>query len=106
MTDFIRHVDYVFARPGYNTITSIIKFNKPATFIYDKNNPEMKWNTKVLNKMKMFRICSINNLNKEFNLVINNKLKTKFIKNFNINKQKYNFNGQKIISNYIKRIIQ
>ena len=29
-----------------------------------------------------------------------------FIKNFNINKQKYNFNGQKIISNYIKRIIQ
>ena len=106
LTDFVRHVDYVFARPGYNTITSIIKFNKPATFIYDENNPEMKWNTKVLNKMKIFRICSINNLNKEFNLVINNKLKTKFIKNFNINKQKYNFNGQKIISNYIKRIIQ
>ena len=105
MTDFIKNVDYIIARPGYNTMTSIIKSNKPATFICDKKNPEMKWNSSVLYKMKRFRICDIKDLDQEFKIVVKKTIENKYLKKIISDKINKSFNGQKVISKYIKGIL-
>ncbi len=106
LTDFIKYTDYIFARPGFNTITSILRNYKPTTIISDRKNPEMIWNAYILKKMKIVKVSDINSFKKNFNHVINNKIVASDIKKKQkqINK-KFKFNGQKFIVNKIKNLI-
>ena len=56
MHRLISYVDFLVARGGFNTITEILIFKKPALLIDEKNNPEIKEN---LNQMKKLKFCSI-----------------------------------------------
>ncbi len=56
MHRLISYVDFLVARGGFNTITEIINFNKPALLIDEKNNPEIREN---LRQMKKLGYCSI-----------------------------------------------
>ena len=56
MHRLISYVDFLVARGGFNTITEILNFNKPALLIDEKHNPEIKENLK---QMKKLDYCSI-----------------------------------------------
>ena len=56
MHRLIAYVDFLVARGGFNTITEILIFKKPALLIDEKNNPEIKAN---LDQMKKLNYCSI-----------------------------------------------
>ncbi|MDC0402623.1 hypothetical protein OAM14_00530 [Candidatus Pelagibacter sp.] len=56
MHNLISYVDFLVARGGYNTITEILIFKKPALLINEKKNPEVKEN---LIQMKKLDYCSI-----------------------------------------------
>ena len=103
MHRLISYVDFLVARGGFNTITEILIFKKPALLIDEKNNPEIKAN---LNQMKKLRYCSImkqisfkSNFPKKINFFIKNDLKK--IKN-NLNSASINYNGANQIIQDIK----
>ena len=91
MHRLISHVDFLVARGGFNTLTEILIFKKPALLIDEKNNPEIKAN---LDQMHKLEYCSImkqssfqHNFEKKINIFvkkymknIENKLKSKNIK--------------------------
>ena len=41
MHRLIEYVDFLVARGGFNTVTEILIFKKPALLIEEKNNPEI-----------------------------------------------------------------
>lgn len=56
MHRLISYVDFLVARGGFNTLTEILIFKKPALLIDEKNNPEIKAN---LDQMHKLGYCSI-----------------------------------------------
>ena len=44
MHRLIEYVDFLVARGGFNTVTEILIFKKPALLIEEKNNPEIDKN--------------------------------------------------------------
>jgi uncharacterized protein (TIGR00661 family) len=99
MHRLIEHVDFLVARGGFNTITEILFFKKPALLIYEKNNPEIKEN---LNQMHKLGYCAI---------MEQASFKLKFVKKINyfINKQlkniQRNLNSKKIKNNGANQIL-
>lgn len=102
----IRHVDLVIGRPGYNTVTEVLKNKKPAVFLSNKFNPEMDWNISQLYLNTLSGYTSTSQLSKNFSEIVEYMKKIKF-KEYkkNITKQKYIFSGQRQIANTIKKII-
>ena len=100
----ISYVDFLVARGGFNTITEIINYNKPALLIDEKNNPEIKENLK---QMKKLDFCSIMqqssfkfNFQKKIYSFIKNDMKR--IQN-KLNSNKIKFNGAtQIVENIVK----
>tara|TARA_B100000575_G_C23125622_1_gene652118 strand:+ start:919 stop:2076 length:1158 start_codon:yes stop_codon:yes gene_type:complete len=103
MHRLISYVDFLVARGGFNTITEILIFKKPALLIDEKNNPEIREN---LDQMKKFNYCSImkqssfkDNFPKKINSFIRNDMKN--IEN-NLKSKKINANGaNQIVRNII-----
>lgn len=100
MHRLIAFVDFLVARGGFNTITEILIFKKPALLIDEKNNPEIKAN---LDQMQKFNYCSImkqssfkNNFEKKINYFIKNEM----------NKIRKNLDRKKIQSNGANQIVQ
>tara|TARA_B100000989_G_scaffold21727_1_gene14262 strand:+ start:30334 stop:31491 length:1158 start_codon:yes stop_codon:yes gene_type:complete len=100
MHRLIAFVDFLVARGGFNTITEILIFKKPALLIDEKNNPEIKAN---LDQMQKFNYCSImkqssfkNNFEKKINYFIKKE----------VNKIKNNLSRKKIQSNGANQIVQ
>ena len=99
MHRLIEHVDFLVARGGFNTITEILFFKKPALLIYEKNNPEIKEN---LNQMYKLGYCAI---------MEQASFKSKFVKKINyfINKQlkniQINLNSKNIKTNGANQIL-
>ena len=50
MYSYISKVDLVLARGGYNTITECLLLKKPSILSYEKNNPEVNENIKIIKK--------------------------------------------------------
>lgn len=104
MHRLISFVDFLVARGGFNTITEILIFKKPALLIDEKNNPEIREN---LDQMRRLNYCSImkqsffkKNFEKKINLFI--KKDMKFIKK-NLELKKFKSNGAyQIVNNIIK----
>ena len=44
LNDYIKVVDLDIARPGFNTITSVIKRKKTINLFLSKDKPETNWN--------------------------------------------------------------
>lgn len=103
----IKYVDLVIGRPGYNTITEVLKNKKPAIFLSNKLNPEMDWNISQLYQNSLSGYISPFYLEKNFQEIVKY---TKIYKSKeysrNILKEKYLFNGQKQIAKSIKRILK
>ena len=51
MYSYISKVDLVLARGGYNTITEYLLLKKPSILSYEKNNPEVNENIKIIKKI-------------------------------------------------------
>lgn len=108
MHRLISYVDFLVARGGFNTITEILIFKKPALLIDEKNNPEIKTN---LDQMKNLEYCSImkqssfkSNFQKKVAYFIKNDLK-KIRKNLKSASVKFNGANQiieDIIESYEK----
>ena len=62
----IKKVDLVIGRPGYNTVTEVLKHKKPAIFLSNKHNPEMDWNISQLNVNSLAAYTSTSQLDKNF----------------------------------------
>ncbi len=56
MHRLISYVDFLVARGGFNTITEILIFKKPALLIDEKKNPEIRAN---LGQMRKLGFCAI-----------------------------------------------
>ncbi len=104
MHRLISYVDFLVARGGFNTITEILNFNKPALLIDEKHNPEIREN---LNQMKKLDYCSIMkqtsfkfNFQKKLNYFIRKDMK-RIQMNLKLKKIKSNGASQ-IIKNIIK----
>lgn len=102
MHRLISYVDFIVARGGFNTITELLLFKKPALLIDEKNNPEIKAN---LDQMKRLKLCSImkqtsfkQNFPKRINFFIKNDLKK--IKN-NLRLKQIKSDGANQIIKYI-----
>ena len=103
MHRLISYVDFLVARGGFNTITEILIFKKPALLIDEKNNPEIREN---LHQMKKFNYCTImkqysfkDNFPKKINTFIRNDMKK--IEN-NLKSKKIKANGaNQIVTNII-----
>ena len=100
MHRLISYVDFLVARGGFNTITEILIFKKPALLVDEKNNPEINEN---LSQMHKLGYCAIlkqtsfkSNFQKKINYFINNQL----------NKIEYNLNLKKIKSNGSTQIVK
>ena len=100
MHGLIEHVDFLVARGGFNTITELLIFKKPALLIDEKNNPEIRAN---LDQMHISGCCAImkqssfqSNFQKKINYFVNNQLK-------NI---EYNLHSKIIKTNGASQIIQ
>tara|TARA_B100001287_G_C22675556_1_gene527446 strand:- start:1203 stop:2360 length:1158 start_codon:yes stop_codon:yes gene_type:complete len=98
MHRLISYVDFLVARGGFNTITEILIFKKPALLIDEKNNPEIREN---LDQMKKFNYCSImkqssfrHNFQKKITSFIRNDMKN--IEN-NLKSKRIRANGAKQI---------
>jgi len=96
----ISYVDFLVARGGFNTITEIIKFNKPALLINEKNNPEIKENLK---QMKKLDFCSIMQQS-SFKFNFQKKIYS-FIKN-DMKRIKNKLKSKKIKSNGATQIVE
>ncbi len=104
MHRLIAFVDFLVARGGFNTITEILIFKKPALLIDEKNNPEIKAN---LDQMQIFNYCSImkqssfrNNFEKKINSFIKKEMNV-IKKNLKLKKIKSNGANQ-IVKDIIK----
>ena len=108
MHRLISYVDFLVARGGFNTITELLLFKKPALLIDEKNNPEIKANLDQMKKLKLCSIMKQSSFKKNFPNRINFFLKNdiKKIKN-NLRLKKIKANGanqiiKKILNDYEK----
>ncbi len=100
MHRLIAYVDFLVARGGFNTITEILIFKKPALLIDEKNNPEIKEN---LSQMIKLDYCSIMKQS-SFKFNFQKKLNY-FIRNDMIRIEK-NLKSKKIKSNGASQIVK
>ena len=104
MHRLISYVDFLVARGGFNTITEILIFKKPALLIDEKKNPEIRAN---LGQMRKLSFCAIMKqssfgLNFEKKIIYFIKKQMKNIEiNLKLRKIKYNGANQ-IIGDIIK----
>ena len=107
LTDYIKIVDLVIARPGFNTITSVIKEKKPSIYFLSKDNPETNWNIHQLHSFGITHSMTTSQLINNFSEIIKDKLKyenkKKMKKTIETN---FKFGGQKIISKLIKNYLK
>ncbi len=104
MHRLISFVDFLVARGGFNTITEIINFNKPALLINEKNNPEIKENLKQIKKLDFSSIMQQSNFKFNFQKKIYSFIKNdmKRIKK-KLKSKKIRFNGSvQIVENIVK----
>lgn len=67
MHRLIEYVDFLVARGGFNTISEILVFKKPALLINEKNNPEIKKNLDQMKKLNYAAIMEQSSFKKKFN---------------------------------------
>ena len=67
MHRLIEYVDFLVARGGFNTISEILIFKKPALLINEKNNPEIKKNLDQMKKLNYAGIMEQSSFKKKFN---------------------------------------
>ncbi len=104
MHRLISFVDFLVARGGFNTITEIINFNKPALLINEKNNPEIKENLKQIKKLDFSSIMQQSSFKFNFQKKIYSFIKNdmKRIKK-KLKSKKIRFNGSvQIVENIVK----
>lgn len=104
MHRLISFVDFLVARGGFNTITEIINFNKPALLINEKNNPEIKENLKQIKKLDFSSIMQQSSFKLNFQKKIYSFIKNdmKRIKK-KLKSKKIRFNGSvQIVENIVK----
>jgi uncharacterized protein (TIGR00661 family) len=62
----ITYVDFLVARGGFNTITEILIFKKPALLIDEKKNPEIQTNLKQMISLKYCSMMQQNSFQSNF----------------------------------------
>ena len=102
MHRLIEYVDFLVARGGFNTVTEILIFKKPALLIEEKNNPEIDKNLFQMRKLGYAAIMKQSSFKKKFNNRIKYFLKKEMhsIKNV-LNLRNFKSNGAKQIVNDI-----
>ena len=100
MHRLIAYVDFLVARGGFNTITEILIFKKPALLIDEKNNPEVKENLSQMNKLDYCSIMKQSSFKFNFQKKLNY-----FIRNDMIRIEK-NLKSKKIKSNGASQIVK
>ena len=101
LTDYINVVDLVIARPGFNTITSVLKSKKSSIYFLSKDNPETNWNIHKLHNYDLTHTVTIENLINNFEKIIFDKIN--FEKNIKkkIDNKNFKFDGHTFISKKI-----
>ncbi len=108
MHRLISYVDFLVSRGGFNTITEILFFKKPALLIDELKNPEVSQNLFQMKKLGYCCIMKQSNFRYNFKKKIDYFIKNKIVKiRNNLKLTKLNFNGanqivKDIISNYEK----
>lgn len=102
MHRLIEYVDFLVARGGFNTVTEILIFKKPALLIEEKNNPEIDKNLFQMRKLGYAAMMKQSSFKKKFNNRIKYFLKKEMhsIKNV-LNLRNFKSNGAKQIVNDI-----
>lgn len=104
MHRLIEYVDFLVARGGFNTLTEILIFKKPALLIDEKNNPEIRQNLLQMNNLGYSAIMKQSSFKSKFPNRINYFLKKEMtnIKN-KLNVKNFQSNGAKqIVKDIIK----
>lgn len=106
MHRLIEYVDFLVARGGFNTVTEILIFKKPALLIEEKNNPEIDKNLFQMRKLGYAAIMKQSSFKKKFNNRIKYFLKKEMhsIKNV-LNLRNFKSNGAKQIVNDIVKTL-
>ena len=104
MHRLISYVDFLVARGGFNTITEIINFNKPALLIDEKNNPEIRENLRQMNKLASCSIMQLSSFKMNFPKKINSFIKNDMILIYKkLKSNKIKSNGAVQIIKYITK---
>ncbi len=107
LTDYIKISDLVIARPGFNTISSVLKERKPSIYFLSDDNPEINWNLHQLRAYDLTHTVKASRLINDFEEIIKSKIENenkKLLESI-INKN-FKFNGHKIISNKIFNMLK
>ena len=86
--DYIPHADIIVGRAGFNTITELLYYNKPAIFLTSKNNPEINWNLSQMVSLDLAQSIDIDYLADNFELIIKDFIKFQVYEKKNISKYK------------------
>lgn len=107
LTDYIKTSDLVIARPGFNTISSVLKERKPSIYFLSDDNPEINWNIHQLHTYDLTHSVKVSHLINNFEDIIKSKIENennKFLKN--IIDKNFKFNGHKVISSKIFNLLK
>ena len=99
-----KNIDLIISRPGMGTITDCVNFNIPILAIYEKNNNEMHFNAKAIEKNNFGLDISLIYLN--IDMIIKALERNNQFKNFQISLSKENKNGLREINDFVKKILK
>lgn len=106
MHRLIEYVDFIVARPGFNTLTEVLVLKKPSLLIFEKNNPEINENLKQIKKLNCASVMQQSSFKSNFKKRIDLFLKKEIIhikENLKIKNFKSNGSNQ-IIKKLFKEI--
>ncbi len=104
---YIKKVDHVIVRGGFNSITECLLFKKPSIFMSEKFNPEVEANLQIIKNKKLGSIMNHTDWNNEFftKLKLFIKNDSKIIKK-NLDRLKISHNGAIEIVQDIKNVLK
>ena len=107
MTDYIKIVDLVIARPGFNTISSVLREKKPSIYLLSEDNPEINWNIHQLHNYDLTHSLTFSHLTNNFKKIIKDKLKNENLKLMGKTiDRNFKFNGQNVVSKKIVKLLK
>ena len=105
MYSYINKVDFVIARGGFNTISECLMLQKPSILSFEKYNPEVNANIKIMKKKKLCSSMTYDDWDKN---IFHKKIEIFVKRDYhsilkNIKKNKFKNNGAKQIVDDIKK---
>jgi UDP-N-acetylglucosamine:LPS N-acetylglucosamine transferase len=103
MNHFFIKSRLIICRGGFNTITEALYNQKPLLLTEEKNNPEIRYNIKKINLMKLGNKINLNDWNYNFLNKIDSYFKNNYL-NYKkrLKKNKFKFNGAEQFLNILK----